>query len=77
MAALTAAQITQLESIRANLITTLLTESAAPKPSYTIGNQTVSWTEYYAWKWKAITDIDDYLQENEDGAWEIRSIGVP
>lgn len=47
--------ISSLTTARSNLMTALATESANPKPSYSIGNRSVSWDD---WRSKMIDDID-------------------
>jgi hypothetical protein len=47
-----------IATIRSNLLAALATESANPKPSYSVDGQTVSWTEWRAGILKQIADLN-------------------
>lgn len=47
-----------IATIRSNLLAALATESANPKPSYSVDGQSVSWTEWRAGILKQIADLD-------------------
>jgi hypothetical protein len=73
--ALTAAELADLTTARSNFVTKLLEISTNPLPTYTIGNQSFSWVEYYRWLSEAIKDLDEQIEADDDdgGAWEVRS----
>ena len=65
-----------LATIRSNLISVMVTESAAPKPSYSIDGQSVSWTEYRTSLLSQIKQIDE-LTASTSGPWEVSVTGIP
>lgn len=61
-----------IATIRSNLLTALATESANPKPSYSIDGQSVDWNGYRAALMKQIADCNSLLAAAE-GSYEIIS----
>jgi hypothetical protein len=58
-----------IATIKANLLTALATESANPKPSYSMGGQSFDWNGYRSAVLKQIADLDALLAAAE-GPWE-------
>ena len=75
MASFTAAELANLRTARANFIAKLAEVSANPKPNYTVGNQSISWADYYRMLDEKIKDLEELIRLAEDGAWDVRSIG--
>lgn len=76
--ALTAAQITNLETARGNLVTKYLEVSANPKPTYTVGNQTVSHEGYLKMMRMEIEALDDLIDaQSSDTTFDVVSHGYP
>jgi hypothetical protein len=75
---MTAAEIANLETARANFASKLAEVSANPLPDYTVGNTTMSFVAYYKFLREEIEKLDDLIAAAEDGgdAWEERSVGV-
>lgn len=65
-----------LATIKSNLISALVTESANPKPSYSIDGQQVDWNGYRAAILKQITDIEALI-DTESGPWEVADVMLP
>lgn len=76
MAYTSAQLIAKYEQIRDGLVDALVSDSANPKPDYTIGNQTVS---RQAWRESLLKQIQEYealiSDLGDDAAWEVRSTG--
>jgi len=74
--ALTAAQITKLESARDNYVTKLLEVSANPKPSYTVGNQTFDHPAYMKVLREEIAGLDELIStQGADVTFDVVSQG--
>lgn len=65
-----------IATIKSNLLAALATESASPKPSYSIDGQQVDWNGYRAAMMKQIADCDALLAVAA-GPWEEVIEGVP
>lgn len=63
-----------LATIKSNALATLATISADPKPSYSIGDRTISWTEYQEMLMKQVAWCD--AQANADSPAEVISYGI-
>jgi hypothetical protein len=77
---LTAADIQNLITARTNFAQALANDSANPRPTYTVGNQTMAMAEYFQYLRDQIDALDVMIQEqqnNQRGAWEFRSRGLP
>lgn len=61
-----------IATIRSNLLTALATESANPKPSYSIDGQSFDWNGYRAAIMKQIADLNALLAAAE-GSYEVIS----
>ena len=61
-----------IATIRSNLLTALATESASPKPSYSIDGQSVDWNGYRAALMKQIADCNALLTAAA-GSYEVIS----
>jgi hypothetical protein len=77
--ALSPAQLAKVQTTLDNYVTTLATESANPRPSYTVGSQTLDWPAYAQFLQQQIDTLDLFIQQQQDnrGAWEVRSRGLP
>jgi hypothetical protein len=67
--------LTNLTTERSNLWSQMATMSANPKPTYTIGDQTVAWAELY----KMLSDRVDAINrqiESADGPFELETRGI-
>lgn len=64
-----------LRTARSNFIAELAAISAERRPSYTIGDRTVSWTEYVAELKRSISEINVMIAD-EDGVYEVQVEGV-
>jgi hypothetical protein len=74
--ALTAEQITNLETARGNLVTKYLEISANPKPTYTVGNQSVSWESYLKMLRTEIENIDAMIDaQSSETTFDVVSQG--
>lgn len=60
-----------IATIRSNLLTALATESANPKPSYSVDGQSVDWNGYRASVLKQIADLNSLMAAAE-GPYEIQ-----
>ena len=67
--------ISDLTTARDTLASTLATESASPKPDYSVDGRTISWTQYRASLVKEIKDLNQMII-NAGGAVEISSIAL-
>ena len=65
-----------IATIRSNLLTALVTESANPKPSYAIDGQSVDWNGYRAALLKQIADLNA-LMSSLDGPFEVTDTMLP
>ncbi len=65
-----------IATIKSNLLTALATESASPKPSYSIDGQQVDWNGYRASLLKQIADLDAILAAAA-GPWEVADVMLP
>lgn len=76
---LTPAELQSLITARTNYATILATESANPKPQYSVGNQSFDWPAYAQLLRQEIEQLDLMIQQqqNNRGAWEVRSRGLP
>lgn len=63
------AVLDSLTTAKANLAATLASITAAPKPSYSIDGQSVSWSEYHAMLVAQIKLLNDLIQV-EGGPFE-------
>lgn len=54
-----------IATIKANLLSALATESASPKPSYSIDGQQVDWNGYRAAITKQISDLNLLLMAEQ------------
>lgn len=54
-----------LKSARASFASELASLAASPKPSYSVGGQSVSWPEYYKTLLQLVRDLGDAIQEAE------------
>ena len=70
-----ATDLENLIAIRSNLLAALRTESANPKPSYTVGNQSVDWNGYRAALLQQIEQINAQMAGVEP--FEVEVQGVP
>lgn len=74
--ALTAAQITSLERVRDNYVSTLLEVSANPKPEYTVGNQTFKHPDYLRFLREEIAALDELIAtQGADVTFDVISQG--
>ena len=74
--ALTAAQITSLETVRNNYVSTLLDVSANPKPSYTVGNQTFDHPAFMKFLREEIENIDALIDsQSSETTFDVVSQG--
>lgn len=64
-----------LATTKSNMLATLASITANPKPTYSIDGQTVSWTEYQKFLLESIERINTLL--NSEGPYEEISIGIP
>lgn len=60
-----ATYLENLKTARDNFASELATESASPKPSYSIDGQSVSWVEYYRFLREQITALDMAIAKGE------------
>lgn len=65
-----------IATIKSNLLTALATESASPKPSYSIDGQSVDWNGYRAALLKQIADCNALLASTA-GPFEVCDVMVP
>lgn len=56
-----ATALENLQTIRTNLIAALLTESASPKPNYSIDGQSMSWNDYRISLLSQIRTLDELI----------------
>lgn len=76
--ALSDAQITDLETARGNLVTKYLEVSANPKPTYTVGNQTVSHEGYLKMIRTEIESLDTLIDaQSSETTFDVVSHGYP
>ena len=61
-------------TIRSNLLAYLATESANPKPSYSIDGQSVSWDQHRTSIMQQISELNELIAA-ADGPWEVESLG--
>ena len=71
-----ATDIQNIATIKSNLLAALATESANPKPSYSIDGQNVDWNGYRASLLKQIADLDAILAA-AGGPWEVADVMWP
>lgn len=50
-----------LATIRSNLLAYIATESANPKPSYSIDGQSVSWADHMASLWRQLESLNEQI----------------
>ena len=60
-----------IATIRSNLLASLATESASPKPSYSIDGQSVDWNGYRKAITQQIKDLDELLAASQGPIEEI------
>lgn len=65
-----------IATIRSNLLTKLATESANPKPSYSIDGQSVDWNGYRAALMKQIADLNA-MAAQVNGPFEVTDLMLP
>lgn len=65
-----------LATIQSNILATLATESANPKPSYNINGQSVDWNGYRAALMQQLKDLQA-MRPMVDGPWEVAIEGMP
>lgn len=53
-----------LITIRDNLASALATESASPKPSYTVDGRSFSWGEYFKQQTEAIENLNKLIERS-------------
>lgn len=63
-----------LETIKLQILQRITDITAAPKPNYTIRNQTVAWADYLDSLWAKLKDIDKMIQQNS-ATFEVESFG--
>lgn len=64
-----------LITARDNFAAELATQSANPKPSYSLDGESYSWPDYYRFLREQIKDLNEQIA-NADGGFEVRSQGV-
>lgn len=74
---MTAAELANLKTARANFAAKLAEISTNPLPSYTEGNRTFSWVEFYKFLSEQFDKLDAQIDAEESGAdaWEVQSEG--
>lgn len=75
---LEAADIANLKTARTNLAAKIAEVSANPLPTYSVGDRSFSWVEYYRWLLEQLKEIDTTIateESGDNGAWEVRSSG--
>lgn len=65
-----------LATIRSNILATLATESANPKPTYSIAGQNVDWNGYRNSLMQQLKDINAQM-DAISGPWEVAVQGLP
>lgn len=68
--------LTNLTTIRTNLLAKLATESSSPKVSYSIDGQSVNYNQWYKMMWEQLESVDKQIA-SAGGPFEVRTIGVP
>ena len=61
-----------LVTIRDQIVARIIEVTAAPKPSYNIDGQAVSWTQYLAELRKQLRETNDMIKES-DGPFEFHT----
>lgn len=68
-------ELSQLRTIRQNLLNRLEHESAELKPSYSLDGQAFAWSEFYRQIWQQIDELDRRIALGQ-GPFEERVRGV-
>lgn len=74
---MTDTELTNLKTARANFAAKLAEVSANPLPSYTVGNTTMNFVEYYRFLSEEFAKLDLMVEaeESDADAWEVTSEG--